>query len=225
MNLDQANFFLAVCSTKPLLGAPAYFYIPQSANVLAEREQHIERLQSELHTKDQWLEAAKSDLAGLQQEHSKLLSELEAKNKWALEQNDRVAQAAAAVAKLDTELAAAHQAAQALAAQYEERLRSVEAESASHVAWAQQTEQRLSAEITVLANHIAKLDADLANAAAVIATYQKKLEETEATVIERTQWAQSLEAAKRVLELRLAGFEASRWTKVGRAFGLGPKQA
>jgi SAM-dependent methyltransferase len=225
VNPDQANFFIAVCSTKPLLGAPAYVYIPQAANVLAEREQHIARLEAELCTKDEWLNQSKSDLAALHREHKKLQAEMEAKNQWALEQNERVAKATAAVEKLESELAAAHAAAQSLAEQYEERLRAVEAESAAHADWAQQTETRLQAEMAELSAHINSLDAELARTAETLSAYQAKLDEAEATVNTRTQWAQSLEAEKQVLAARLSGYEASRWIKMSRAIGLGPKHS
>lgn len=219
-----AHFFLAVCAAKPLLGNPSYIFIPKAANVLAEREKHIARLEGELHTKDEWLEQSKADLAQLVDQHRALKAELEAKNQWALEQNERVAQAHAAVQRLESELAAQNESAHQLAQAYEARLREVEAESATHAEWAKSTEARLTQEIESLAQHSRKLDADLATAAQTLTQYQAKLDEVETTVIERTRWAQSLEAEKATLEARLSAVEASRWIKVGRAIGLGPKK-
>ena len=49
------------------------------------------------------------------------------------------------------------------------------------------------------------------------------LDRAEATVVERTEWAQRLDAQVRELEARLAAVRASRWVRLGRAFGLGPE--
>lgn len=220
-----AHFFIAVCAAKPLLGNPSYIFIPKAANVLAEREKHIARLEGELHTKDEWLEKSKADLAQLVEQHRALKAEIEAKNQWALEQNERVTKAHAAVQRMEAELAAQNQSAQKLAQDYEARLREVEAESAAHVEWAKSTEARLTAEMEALANHSKKLDGELTAAAQTIAQYQSKLDEVENTVIERTKWAQSLEVEKAALAEQLSAVEASRWIKVGRAFGLGPRNS
>lgn len=43
-NPTESHFFLAVCALSPQTGSPTFLYVPRSANVLREREQHIEKL-------------------------------------------------------------------------------------------------------------------------------------------------------------------------------------
>jgi SAM-dependent methyltransferase len=91
---DKAHFFVAVCSQQPLYGSPAFVYIPQTANVLRERERHIDLLESELQQKTRWLEETAEELEKLsrinkaeQKKAQAAISELEAENerktKWA----------------------------------------------------------------------------------------------------------------------------------------------
>jgi len=62
---EEAHFFLAVCSKRPLHGAPAFVYVPRTANVLREREQHIALLRSEVQQKESWLASTTRDLEKL----------------------------------------------------------------------------------------------------------------------------------------------------------------
>ncbi len=74
---EEAHFFLALCSAEPLRQAPAVVYVPSTANVLRERERHIEMLEAEreqLRTEKQNL----VDMFRLQK------AELEKSNAWAL---------------------------------------------------------------------------------------------------------------------------------------------
>jgi len=50
-----------------------------------------------------------------------------------------------------------------------------------------------------------------------------QLHATEKTLEERTEWAQSLDRRIEGLERHLGNVQASRWIKIGRAFGLGPQ--
>lgn len=43
-NPEESNFFLAVCALSPQTGSPTFLYVPSAANVLRERERHIEKL-------------------------------------------------------------------------------------------------------------------------------------------------------------------------------------
>ncbi len=91
---QEAHFFLAVCSHRPLHGSPAFVYVPSSGNVLREREQHIHLLQQELHQKERWLEETTRELKKLSEENlaeqqraqeaiNKLEAELQEKIAWA----------------------------------------------------------------------------------------------------------------------------------------------
>ncbi len=90
----EAHFFLAVCSQQPLYGSPAFIYIPQTGNVLRDREHHIDLLEGELQKKTSWLEQTAAELEKLsqinkseqekaQQAIDALERENERKTKWA----------------------------------------------------------------------------------------------------------------------------------------------
>lgn len=215
-NPDEAHFFIAVCAAKPMMGAPSFVYVPTAANVLREREHHIQRLEAELSTKNEWLDTTKAEHKELVDRYRILQQEIEAKNRWALQQNERVEQAEQEVKRLEGE----HN--QVVAA-YEDRLKQVEAEAAKYAAWAQENESRLNAQMAEIAEHVSKLDKELATAATQLAEYQKKLDESEALVIERTHWAQAEQQQREAAEAKLSAVEASRWIRMGKAFGLGPK--
>jgi hypothetical protein len=47
-NPEEAHFFVAVCSVSGETGVPGLTYVPRAANMLRERERHIEVLESQL---------------------------------------------------------------------------------------------------------------------------------------------------------------------------------
>jgi hypothetical protein len=49
------------------------------------------------------------------------------------------------------------------------------------------------------------------------------LDQAEATVVERTRWAQQLQARLQDLEAQLRMIRQSRWLRLGRTVGLGPQ--
>ncbi len=73
----EAHFFLALCSAAPLRHIPALVYIPSTANVLRERERHIEMLEEEREQ----LRSEKHDLINMFRSQT---AELEKSNAWAL---------------------------------------------------------------------------------------------------------------------------------------------
>ena len=75
--------------------------------------------------------------------------------------------------------------------------------------WAIDTEQRLTA--------------DLEKRALQLAETVRLLDRAEATVIERTEWARGLDAQLREISAQLDLIRQSRWLKLGRHFGLGPR--
>ncbi len=220
---EEAHFFLAVCAAKPMTGAPSFVYVPTAANVLREREHHIQRLEGELATKNEWLEASKAEHKTLVDQFRALKLEMEAKNQWALEQNQRVEKAQQAIVRMEGELAAQHEEAAQVVAAYEKRVQEVEAESLKLSEWAKTNESKLNSQMEEIVAHSRKLDGDLKKAGENLAEYQKKLDEAEALVIERTLWAQSEQKQREEAEGKVAAVEASRWLRMGKAFGLGPK--
>ncbi len=220
---DEAHFFVAVCAAKPMMGGPSYVYIPTAANVLREREHHIQRLEGELHTKNNWLDEARTEHKTLVDQHRDLKLELEARNKWALEQNQRVESAAKAVERVEAELEKQNREGLEIASAYEAKLKELEADATQRHEWAQQTEKQLNEQVAAIAAHVKRLDEDHKQATQRVLEYQTKLDQAEATVIERTVWAQTEQQQREALEAKLSAVESSRWIRMGKAFGLGPK--
>jgi uncharacterized lipoprotein YmbA len=135
---DDAHFFLGVCSQDQLPPLQSFLYVPCAANVLKEREHHIQALTVELAT----ARAERDEIIRIHDEQTK---HLHAQNEWARD--------------LDRQLKATGQ--------------------------------------------------DLAAAV-------QSLDKAEATVIERTLWAQGLDR-------QLTHVKGSRWVRLGRRVGLGPK--
>jgi ubiquinone/menaquinone biosynthesis C-methylase UbiE len=75
--------------------------------------------------------------------------------------------------------------------------------------WALDTEQRLTA--------------DLEQRAGQLAETVRLLDRAESTVVERTEWARSLDAQLQDTAAQLALVRQSRWLKLGRQLGLGPR--
>jgi SAM-dependent methyltransferase len=68
-----------------------------------------------------------------------------------------------------------------------------------------------------------QLDQELKQKVADLQTAVDALDTAEHTVIERTQWAQRLDAELHSAQEKLHHVQASRWVRLGRQLGLGPK--
>ena len=108
---EASHFFLAVCAASAQTGAPTWVYLPSTANLLREREQHIELLEGELRQKDAWLEKAKSEHAALVEMHAAQTAELVERAEWAEKINKALKEAQQRIAGLQDELVAEHNAA------------------------------------------------------------------------------------------------------------------
>lgn len=212
----ESHFFVAVCAHRTQTGNPSFVYVPKSANVLRERERHIELLASELETKNGWLERSQQELAELNGEHQKLLemfraqqAEMERRNEWALALNAQLEEAGAQIKRLEEALATEQAEARRVVAAYEDKVAELERENQAKTAWALETEQRLGREIEDKGQELARC--------------VEILHQVEKTVEERTAWAGRLQAEGDALRRRIAMFEASRWVKLGRQIGLGPR--
>ncbi len=58
---------------------------------------------------------------------------------------------------------------------------------------------------------------------AELAETVRLLDAAEATVVERTRWAQELDARLQPLEAQFRLLRESRWLKLGKTVGLGPQ--
>ncbi|HOL70666.1 MAG TPA: methyltransferase domain-containing protein [Bryobacteraceae bacterium] len=138
---QDAHFYLAVCSAEPLPPPPAFLYVPSTANILRERELHIEKLEVENK--------------GLIETLRALNEELERSNAWAKEL-DR---------KFHTELEQAIQWAKSLESQLEakgkELLECVRLLDAAEATVQERTEWalRLDSELKVLREQLSAVKA------------------------------------------------------------------
>jgi len=133
---DDSHFFVAVCALTPQTGAPTFLYIPSAANILRERELHIEKLYGEI--------------AGHVAEHQQLLdmfraqtSELEDRNRWAEQLNERLAEAATVVRELQQELDSQRTG-------YEARVAELEHDIQSKTEWAARLDEDLAGRVAEL---------------------------------------------------------------------------
>jgi ubiquinone biosynthesis O-methyltransferase len=91
-----AQFFVAVCSSLPHPAPPPLVYIPTTANVLREREMHIDKLQIDING----LREEKQKLVDLFREQNAALDEA---NRWGRNLDVQLAAAAARIIELDAE--------------------------------------------------------------------------------------------------------------------------
>ena len=212
----EAHFFLAVCAMSPQTGGPTYIYLPTTANVLREREQHILYLEQELHTKNEWLENAQQEHQQLVEVHRAQTDELNQRTEWAHKLDGNLHEARKRIGDLQDELAREQQRAQEVVLGYEEVISRLERQSEETADEARKTQARLESE---LAQQCAALDAKVTELKACV----DLLHAAEAAVEERTRWAHSLDDELQNLRARFRQAEASRWIRLGRSLGLGPE--
>ena len=202
-----AHFFLAVC------GGPAssksYVFVPSSANLLRERERHIDRLSAELGLKDKWLSDMTSQRDQLQKQHDATLAQLEERNRWALALESDLTATRDRVVALQDEFTRDQEAARQVAADYESKVAELERDVAEKTHWALDTERRLTTEIEQKGSELAEA--------------VRLLDAAEATVEQRTRWAQELDANLQRATAQLGMIRASKWVRLGRTAGIGPQ--
>ena len=206
---EEAHFFIGVCGMEACPGASPFVYVPRAANVLREREQHIRKLEQELKQTKQWLERQIADHSKLQGLHEELTEHLQEKNRWALELEAISKAAQERIVQLQEEFRVHQAEANAMAEGYAAQVAELDRENRAKTEWALETEARLTGELAARAEQLA-------------ATV-RLLDQAEATVVERTQWAQRLDAELGMLRAQLGMVRESRWVKLGRAVGMGPK--
>ena len=204
----DSHFFLAVCGTGAVNPQP-FVYVPSSANLLREREQHIARLASEVSLKTDWLADITRQRDTLQQEHSQVIAHIEERNRWAQGLELDLGQAQKRIVELQDSLAAEQATGGEVASAYESKIGELERDLHEKTDWALETERRLTADVQSKCN-------ELADAVRLLDNAETKLEE-------RTRWAMSLDERLRTVEAQLAMMQASRWVRLGRTVGLGPK--
>lgn len=201
---DEAHFFLALCSIDRVPEARSFIYVPRAANLLREREQHIFLLQDELAKNKTWLEGVMSDRQKLIESQAELKAHLEEHNRWALQLDQDHRAALARIAELQDLMQAEQAKAMEMAAAYQSTVDALEQENRDKTEWATETQRRLAQKCDELAETVRLLD------------------RAEATVVERTAWAQDLDRSLQQANAKLQTIAASRWVKLGRAAGMGP---
>jgi SAM-dependent methyltransferase len=199
-NPDAAHFFLAVCSTGEIARNDVYGWIPESANVLREREHHIAKLEQELARKDAWLKENLEKHSALHAEHERLIAEMAESNAWAK--------------NLDALLTAKGEVILALQREEQERL-----------AWVRDLETQIAAgrtEILRLNDHRQELERELARRFEWGRGLEQERDEARG---EAAAHAATAEERARAIDLlreqrRLAA--ASKWMRLGRSLHLGP---
>jgi SAM-dependent methyltransferase len=205
----EAHFFLALCSVDRAPETRSFIYVPRAANLLREREQHIFLLQDELAKTKTWLEGVMSDRQKLIESQDELKLHLEEHNRWAL-QLDRDRNAALErISELQDLMQAEQTKAIEMAAAYQRTVDALEEENRRKTQWAIETETRLSAALAQKCEELAE-------------TVQL-LDRAEATVVERTAWAQDLDRTLQQAHAKLRVMAESPWVKIGRAAGIAPK--
>jgi ubiquinone/menaquinone biosynthesis C-methylase UbiE len=190
-NAEDAHFFIGICSAGALPEAKSFVYVPKAANILREREQHVEAL-------EQQLAQVKADREALLQIHRQQTRELEERNLWAQTLDADLNAAGERILDLQQEAAE-------LAAAYQTQVAHMEREDLIKTDWARKASAELEAKCKELAECVGLL------------------ETAEATVRERTTWAQTAEAQRAELAAKLEMIRESRWVKAGRTVGLGPE--
>jgi len=113
---ETAHFFVALCGrSSESVQARPFVFVPRSANVLREREQHIALLEEQLTE-------AKTELATLLDKHGRLNEHLEQQNRWALGLEDELRQAQERIVQLQREFKAHQEKAQQALDGYERSL-------------------------------------------------------------------------------------------------------
>jgi ubiquinone/menaquinone biosynthesis C-methylase UbiE len=187
---EDAHFFVALCSRGQLPEPTSFVYVPKAANLLRERELHVEALERQLAD-------IKADREALLQLFRQQTRELEERNLWAQRLNLDLKTTGERIVVLQSEAAE-------LAAAYQAQVAHMEREEQLKTEWARKASAELEAKCQELAHCVNLLDA------------------AEATVHERTVWAQTAEAQRAELAAQLEMIRESRWVKMGRTVGLGP---
>lgn len=213
----EANFLLAACGLRERIPPPGLWWAPRAANVLWEREKHIRALEQELAQKEGWLEEAREEKQKLLEMFRFQTAELERSNRWAASLDEELGRARGRIAALQQELAEHQEAARRAVAGYQAKVAELEAELDRRTQWALDTERRLQQELETARAELERRSQELAECV-------RLLDRAEATVVERTEWAQRLDARVRELEQQVAAFRASRWVRLGRLAGFGPRQ-
>ena len=193
----EANFLIGLCSFGRLPDPQSFVYVPKAANLLREREQHVQLLEQQVARTKKWLAEAQTERDTLLDLYRKQTDELMERNRWATQLGEELQ-------TLGEVLTNERKDADALAHGYEARVAELEGDNLVKTEWALATVASLEERSRELVECV------------------RLLEAAETTVEERTLWAQRTEKLRADLAAQLDLIRKSRWVKLGRKFGLGP---
>jgi hypothetical protein len=137
--------------------------------------------------------------------HEQQTQELLASNTWAQDLEAKLQAAASRVIALQNELDEQQRMAIETVRGYETHMEETRRDLEARTQWARDLEVRVNDASEELTRCVALLD------------------RAEATVVERTKWAQDLQRQLEEVQALFAGLSASGWIKLGRVLHLGPE--
>jgi SAM-dependent methyltransferase len=165
---DQPHFFLAVCSLREVR-AEAFVYLPESGNVLRERERHIHKLELDLasfqeHTRRElterreWAEKLEAELRDKGAVILGLQAELEERRTWADRLNLELREKGDYIVQLQRESEERIQELGDCLAERQQEVERLEAEVRERAAWAASLNQEIETARTRLLEAHAEVD-------------------------------------------------------------------
>lgn len=208
---EEAHFYLAACGAREIPDHSAFAWLPQSSNLLLERERHINLLRGEISIKDGFIRQLQADLAAMMNASDSVNRELRLSNEWAESLKTSLEESGRRVVALQNETEALH-------AGYQERIRILNEEAAARLAWAMDLNAQIEAgraEIERLNGEFERLNGVIGERTAWAESLGRELRET--------QW--QLEESRGLLKTARAQLREaaqSKWVRAGRALHLGP---
>ena len=193
-NATDAHFLIGICAFEALPALRSFVYVPKAANLLREREQHVQLLEDQLALNKKWFAEAQAERDSLLALYRKQEEEVEDRNRWGAKLNGELEAKNQYVVRLQHDFTAEQEAANTMVAGYEAKLTELDAENLAKTEWALSTEARLTKELN------------------------DKLSE----LAECVRLLTSAEATAEELAAQLNLIRSSRWLKLGRKLGLGP---
>jgi ubiquinone/menaquinone biosynthesis C-methylase UbiE len=192
----HAHFFLAMCSVVQAPETRGLLFLPRASNVLREREHHVHLLETELAQSKLWLDDARWERDAMIALQSAQKQQLEESNRWARHMEVDWKATLERIARVQQELHTAQARAADVAADYVRKVGDLEEENRQKTTWALEIERRFSAELAVKCDDLAET--------------VRLLDLAEASVIERTEWAQRTQTKVDQLEAQLQMIRDSR---------------
>lgn len=236
-NPAEAQFYVALCSNKPLPVYGDFVYLSSSGNVLQERARHIKLLENEVRAKTEWLDQTKSALESLQRIHEQVELELTERSDWAIRTTNKLDEKCA---ELATAVTALHKAEETVVerSKWAHRLDQHNLELRERIS---QLDHALAAAAESMAEAIAKAESltDQLDALTAALEDNQRLRHREQlllaeiagfdTTLGEPAFPTITEKLRRLVELSeeraaiLAHVSKSRWLRLGRLAGIGPR--